>query len=386
MIQNLLLIISGLIGLFVVTLIYKNYKSNSLMNGYIILIIIAISARFVLLGLTYFISDLQYNSICSKYSNAGLLIIPLFYLYFKKLSNSENVFKKKDLLHFIFPALFFFLLINQKNFKLNEGSSNSVLIFIFFLYISIYNILCFKIIKQNIWFKKEKIKVISRRSMLIKKWTYFLFLAILFLGIRMMGSIFFENNFRSSAKGYSYQWVAALIWLFILFKIMSSPEILYGYDALDEESNENRNENLILNGIWNKNLNIKINNAQHLQLKQKIEPNILNYIEKIENISLHDQLFRNSTITIADVANKLNAPKSHVFYLFKYHSSISFSEYKKVVRIHDAITLINEDYLADNTLDYLSKKVGFPSYNTFFTSFKEISGVSPYEYCKKDNK
>jgi AraC-like DNA-binding protein len=386
MIQNLLVIISGLIGFFVVALIYKNYKSNSLMNVYIILIITTISARFVLLGLTYFISDLYFKSICSKYSNVGILIIPLFYLYFKKLSNSENVFQKKDLLHFIFPMSFFLLLINQKFYKLNDGSPDSLLIFIFLLYINIYNFLCYKILKQNIWLKNEKIKVISRRSMLSKKWTYFLFLAILLLGIRMMGSIFFENNLRSNAKGYSYQWVAAIIWLFILFKIMSSPEILYGYNALDEESNENRNENLILNGIWNKNPKILINNVQHLQLKQKIEPNILNYIEKIENISLHGQLFRNSAISIADVANKLNAPKSHVSYLFKYHSSISFSEYKKVIRIQDALTLIKQDYLADNTLDYLSKKVGFPSYSTFFTSFKEISGISPNEYCKKNNK
>ena len=33
-------------------------------------------------------------------------------------------------------------------------------------------------------------------------------------------------------------------------------------------------------------------------------------------------------------------------------------------------------------LDSLSKKVGFTSYNPFFTSFKEVSGVSPLEYYK----
>ena len=69
-------------------------------------------------------------------------------------------------------------------------------------------------------------------------------------------------------------------------------------------------------------------------------------------------------------------------YLFKYHSTLSFSEYKKVIRIHDAIKHIELDYLKSNTLDSLSKKVGFTSYNPFFTSFKEISGVSPIEYYK----
>lgn len=87
-------------------------------------------------------------------------------------------------------------------------------------------------------------------------------------------------------------------------------------------------------------------------------------------------------MTLTDFANKLSIPKSHISYIFKYHSMISFSEYKKVIQIHDAIKHIELNYLKNNTLDSLSKKVGFTSYNPFFTSFKEISGVSPLEYHK----
>jgi AraC-like DNA-binding protein len=172
----------------------------------------------------------------------------------------------------------------------------------------------------------------------------------------------------------------------VLFKILVSPEILYGYDVLHKKINENRNGKLILKSIWNINPKIEINNAQHLQLKEKIDANILTYIEEIEKISLTDKIFRDPTMTIVDIANKLNAPKSHISYLFKYHSTISFSEYKKAIRIQDAIKLIKDDFLKENTLDYLSKMVGFPSYNTFFTSFKEISGSSPFEYCKTDKR
>jgi AraC-like DNA-binding protein len=206
------------------------------------------------------------------------------------------------------------------------------------------------------------------------------------MAFRLLGSIFLELTFGNSSQSLSYHWIAALIWLIILFKIIASPEILYGYDVLHKKINENRNENLVLNAIWIINPKIQIKNAQHLQLKKKMEPFILNYIEKIEKISIKDLAFRDPTITLTDLANKLNAPKSHVSYLFKYHATISFSEYKKAIRIQDAITLMNEDYLAENTLDYLSKKVGFPSYNTFFTSFKEITGVSPFEYGKSDKK
>jgi len=206
------------------------------------------------------------------------------------------------------------------------------------------------------------------------------------MGIRFLGSIIFELNFRNGIINFSFQWISALVWLIVLFKILVTPELLYGYDVLRKKNDENRNENLVLNSIWDVNSKIQIKNAQHLILKEKIEPNILLYIEKIEKITISDQIFRDSSITMVAVANKLNIPKSHMSYLFKYHSTISFSDYKKATRIQDAMQLINDDYLNGTTLDYLSKKVGFPSYNTFFTSFKEISGSSPVEYCQADRR
>ncbi len=137
-----------------------------------------------------------------------------------------------------------------------------------------------------------------------------------------------------------------------------------------------------MNDIWIKKPDIELNNNQHLVLKEKIEANIIDYIKEIESISLKFELFRNSNLTIADLANSLKIPKSHLSYLFKYHSKISFSEYKKRIRIHDAINQIELNYLKSNTLESLSKKVGFTSYNPFFTSFKEVSGQSPLEYYK----
>jgi AraC-like DNA-binding protein len=152
--------------------------------------------------------------------------------------------------------------------------------------------------------------------------------------------------------------------------------------VLHQKINENKNNNLVLNDIWKMTPDIELNNSQHLILKEKIDQNIINYIKEIESISLKFELFRNANLTITDLANSLQIPKSHISYLFKYHSTISFSEYKKVIRIHDAIKHIELNYLKNNTLDSLSKKVGFTSYNPFFTSFKEIAGVSPLEYYK----
>lgn len=386
MILNLIVLITGLIGFATVGLILKNNKLNSDMNVYIILIIITVSIRYFLLGLVHFTEDESFKSFCARYSNFALIIIPLFYLYFKKLSDTDKRFQKKELLHFIFPVSFFIFILYLNSLKINNERIIYVLGAIFFLYAVYYTIGCYKLLKRNIWQENNTIKVVKKQNVLNRKWTYFLFFAILFLAVRLIGSLFLEINFGHNIKGFSYQWISALIWLIVLFKILSSPEILYGYDMLHKKIDENRNRNLFLNSVWNINPKIQINNAQHLQLKEKIAPLILTYMEAIEKISMTDKIFRDPTITMTDLANKLNAPKSHISYLFKYHSTISFSEYKKVIRIQDAITLMEEGYLKENTLDYLSKKVGFPSYNTFFTSFKEISGSSPNEYSKSNKR
>jgi AraC-like DNA-binding protein len=352
------------------------------MNFYIILLILIISLRFFFYGLTYFISDAAFKNIYFTYSNFSSIVIPLCYLYFKNLFANEKAFNSKELYHFIFPLSFTVLgiVLNYHNFSI---LGFQILLYVLFItFILYYNILSYKILKNNIWTKKRLISVITNQNKVINSWASFLFIALVLLSIRLVTSLFMEIYYNHTMKGYNYQWISSFIWLLILIKILISPEILYGYNALNKKINESRNTDLVLNEIWKLTPNINLNNVQHLTLKEKIDENILTYIEEIEKLSLENELFRDSKMTLTDLASKLNIPKSHISYIFKYHSTISFSEYKKVIRIRDAMKHIELNYLKNNTLDSLSKKVGFTSYNPFFTSFKEISGVSPLEYHK----
>ncbi len=382
MLTNLLFIITGLIGLLTLILIFTNYKSNRVMNFYIILLIFIMSLRFFLNGLTYFITDYSLKNIYFTYSNFSSVVIPLCYLYFKNLFASEKSFKTKELYHFIFPLSFSVLGISLNYLNFPMPSLKLFLYAIFVAFILYYNIVSYRILSTNIWSKKGSIKTILNDNKAINNWASFLFIALVLISIRLTTALFIEIYYNQSMKGYNYQWISAFIWLLILIKILISPEILYGYNALNKKLNENKNTNLVLKMIWITSNTTKSNNIQHEALKEKIEENILNYIKEIETISLEYELFRDSKMTLTDLASKLNIPKSHISYIFKYHSTISFSEYKKLIRIHDAIKHIESNYLKNNTLDSLSKKVGFTSYNPFFTSFKEISGVSPLEYFK----
>ena len=382
MITNLLCIVTGILGLITTFLIFGSYKSNRMMNLYMILLILIISLRHLIIGITYFMSDDVFKDASHTYSNFATIVIPLFYLYFKNLANNNKDFDSKELLHFIFPICFFACIIMVNKFMILSISLEIVFYIVFFVYALYYTIICYQLLKDSIWSRKIEAKGIKKQNELIKKWTIFLFIAITLITLRLFISILLKSFHDEHIKGLSYQWVSSLIWLFVLLKILISPEILYGYDMLYQKINESRNNDLVLNELWSITPNNELNNSQHLALKEKIEKSILSYIEQIDKISFEYEFFRDPNIKLTDLANKLNIPKSHISYLFKYHCKISFSEYKKTIRIHDAIKHIEQDYLKNNTLDSLSKQVGFTSYNPFFTSFKEVSGVSPIEYCK----
>lgn len=379
MILNTIFIISGIIGFIISAILFINRKSNHVMNIYMILLVLLNSLRFFTFGTINLFPDHEVLVLYTKFANLTSIVIPLVYLYFEKLGYKKT-FAKTDLLHFIFPIFYFLLTFEIYNF-LKPSQSIKVLMYgIFLLFLFTYGYLSYRVLKKTIWNKKEDNKLAQNQHKKIHNWTIFLFIALLLASLRLSVSLFLEVSQNIQSKGFSYQWITAVIWTIILIKILVTPEILYGYKILNEKVLEERNSNLTFSSIWQLYPVEEIKNEQHLILKEKVNQNLQNYFEEIEKKSINSDFFRDSKLTLNDLATKLNIPKSHLSYIFKYHSTISFSEYKKMIRIQDAIKLIDSGYLKNNTLDSLSKKIGFTSYNPFFTSFKEITGLAPVEY------
>jgi AraC-like DNA-binding protein len=136
----------------------------------------------------------------------------------------------------------------------------------------------------------------------------------------------------------------------------------------------------VLDMVWTVAGNQEITNLKDQKLTEKMKPALHPLIRKIEDFSLLNDFFRNADATIEDLAKELNVPSSHVTYLFKYHCKESFADFKKIIRIQDAIKLLKSGFHSSHTLESLATEVGFTSYPTFFNSFKSITGKSPQEY------
>ena len=90
-------------------------------------------------------------------------------------------------------------------------------------------------------------------------------------------------------------------------------------------------------------------------------------------------IVKDPNINIDSLSEKLNIPKSHVQYVFKYYADFTFVTYRTRIRVFYALSKMKEDYLSKNTMDALARESGFSSYNPFYAAFKAEMGVGPSE-------
>ncbi len=381
---NLFYILSGILGMISVSIISMRFKTNRIINIYLLVVFSLLSVKFFLNGLNGFGILMFLDHFHSYYIIFFPILIPSFYLYFKNLVADKKTFDLKELKHFIFPILLGFGIILFYYYSIFSLSARWIFYLIFFLFYLFYLFLIFTFLKKNIWFRKTEVINVKVQNQVLKNWTAFLFIVSCLISIRLLIALFIgiRIEIEKYSFGQNYQWISALLFDFIFVKILSTPEILYGYNAIYKKIKENRASNYVLKDFWIIKIKDKIVNGQDLVLHEKISEFIPIYLLDIENLVLKHEIFRKPSVSISDISNKLEIPKSHITFVFKYNSKVSFTDFKKIIRIYDAINLIEKDYLKSNTLESLAAKVGFSSYNPFFITFKEITGTTPQLYSK----
>jgi AraC-like DNA-binding protein len=200
-------------------------------------------------------------------------------------------------------------------------------------------------------------------------------------------SVYNESFNGSMLSGETMAMFSLTFWLLSFLKILVSPEILFGLPVLNKTLSKFHSSTLQnLEAIINDNNwtlgSTNVKNAQDKVLQENIKDSISSYIKEVNKLSTKALFFRNQKASQSDIAANIGIPKSHIVFLFKYHSNLSFSEFRMNSRVQDAITLIEGSFLNAETLESLAYTTGFASYNPFFTAFKKITNYAPQEYVK----
>lgn len=363
----------------------RSYRSNSFCNFYLVLIIGIISFRFFVHGSYYLGLQAVLKPDKGLFSLLYLIIVPSSYLYYKQLTLQKKATKPKDLIHFIFIALLFFInsiQVIENSFIFYFGSMTNF--YLIGLFIIFYLTKTFNLLSRKIWFTKD-INLNKDHFSLVKNWTIYFFTINILCSVMVIVSLYTEFHEETVVSGKTMAIFSLIFWLFTFFKILISPEILFGLPILNRtllKFNESENKEFVTyTNNWTIETTI-IENNQDQRLQDNIRDNIVSYIQEVEKLSSEKLFFRNKKTRQSDIAENLGVPASHIVYLFKYHSKISFSEFRMNSRINDAITLLDEGFLNSETLESLAHTTGFSSYNPFFIAFKKITGLSPQEYIK----
>jgi AraC-like DNA-binding protein len=383
MFSTIIFFITASFGFLCTIFIFGKNKNqeHSLINKYLIVIIAINAIRFLFHGISQAYPEIEIEKLVNILDISIGMLMPCYYLYFRNIVY-ETKFEVSNLFHFIVPFLLGTLYITIVFASPDKVELfRKLFFFIGILFYLIYAIIVIVMLYKQVWCRKSEIKAIQKQNDLIKNWSLFLYFSfVLMVLIRVIASIVSNKpgNFNNN-----YFWMVALLWLGIFIKIILTPEILYGYNFLNKTIDA-ATERLALSNVWNLEGKIlPVTTERDRKLGEKMKPLLLEYLHQIEEFSFHTQAFRNPDLSPEDIAVALKIPISHIIFILKFHCNESFTDYKKIVRIHDATKLLKHGYLNDHKVESLATTVGFSSYNTFSVAFKNITGVTAQEYVKR---
>ncbi|RVT79605.1 AraC family transcriptional regulator [Flavobacterium sufflavum] len=371
--------VTGLLGFLTFTVVTTQYKWNRKVNFYLLVLLFACSLRFLFNGVHSLIPFSIDEKIGMVFRSFGCIVFPCIYLYFKNLIADKKSISINQLPHFIFPVLFGFSIFLVREY------APFLLFYFYFLFAGIalfYLFLSYVELRNKVWFKQSEANVIGREELLIRNWSVFFFAVCALTIFRLVITLFFDLWVAAYSDGRTCLWITATASCVLFFKLLLTDETLFNFNGRYDKRKIAGDLELVFGDFWILSNQVLVDNIQDLKLKYIVEKKLLFYVCEIERMALKQFCFRNPSVSLGDFAFSLGIPKSHLIYFFKYHANVSFVEFKRMVQIYDSIDLIDEGYLQSKTLQSLSKKAGFSSYDPFLESFKEVTGVVPQEYEK----
>lgn len=100
----------------------------------------------------------------------------------------------------------------------------------------------------------------------------------------------------------------------------------------------------------------------------------------VSQISKYIQNHISESIKTSDIANYLNKSRGRITTEFKNQTGVNLSDFIRIKKIEEAEELLSR---TNKSLVFISNYLGFSSQSHFCKVFKDIKGVTPYQYRKK---
>ncbi len=347
------------LGITILLVRDKNKSANTLLAFLLFSATIMLSGRIFLFK--YFSPTLHKIALVAE--TIIFIFGPLLYLYTVNLLTKTK--KKLSYYHFIPAVLHFIYALIVVSIEYNElinmiknGKFN--LIYLFTELTAIisnitYVIFAFYIVKK---YRKAEKKELSYTQN-IHRYLYFLLLGISTFMIAWL--ISFSNYFipfkLSPYINYNMVWVCIPIFIYIVgFYSLKQPEIF----------------------------RIPPKNKKKIYKKERLTPTESERItEALKNAMVHEKVYLNHKLTLADLAKQLNTSTNNLSWLLNDIHNSNFYDYVNRFRVQSFIEKIQHGEHEHHTILALSLDSGFNSKSTFNKVFKEIMKQTPSNFIKE---
>lgn len=112
--------------------------------------------------------------------------------------------------------------------------------------------------------------------------------------------------------------------------------------------------------------------------------NNLRLNEKLLNLFINEEIYKQPDLKITYVTEKLNTNRTYVSKHINTEFSCTFNEYVNRYRIEEAKRLLSDEKMKNYSLNYISEKSGFGSMGSFMRVFRDMEGITPGEYRKRN--
>jgi AraC-like DNA-binding protein len=338
----------------------KNHKTN--IYFIVILILVGIQRFTYALEILGFVHDSY--SLLKKNLRLGFYIIPIYYLFFRRLIKGVDK-PQKELLHFIFPTVLIVTNLVFFNSKINP--------WFFLIYSSLYFTLMLMMLKDFIY--RKNTSMLHKKSYReIKTWLI-LMIILTFVLIIYSNYFLFSESSSQITLGTFYKY-SSLLWLIVLIYMFKNPIVIFGESYLLKNIELNEPPEFL---VWSR------KPLKTVEEKDKIVYNtILKRIDfiiaDIQILQKSDEILSTITFTADTLAKQLKIPRRHLEFVFKYYCHYSINDFGNLVKVNYAVSLINDGYLDSYTVESLGEKCLFNSRFTFSKNFKKFIGVSVSDF------
>ena len=363
---NLLSLFVGFLCLFIGVFMIFNPNRNHKTNVYFIVILILVGVqRFIYaLEVLGFVHDSY--SLLKKNLRLGFYIIPVYYLFFRRLIKGFEK-PQKELLHFIFPTALIVINLVFFDSKINP--------LFFLIYSSLYFSLMIIMVKDFIY--RKNTSMLQKKSYREMK-TWLLLMISLALVLTVYANYFLFSGSNSTITLGTFYKYSSLLWLFVLIYMFKNPIVIFGEQYLLKNIELNDPQEFL---IWSR------KHLKTIEEKDKIVYNTISkridfIISDIQIMQKSDEFLSTTTFTADTLSKQLKIPRRHIEFVFKYYCHYSSNDFSNLVKVNYAVSLINNGYLNSFTVESLGEKCLFNSRFTFSKNFKKFIGVSVSDFVK----